>query len=146
MRFLITALLLLLAIASGFSQSRYIPSDIKKIVFTRDAGTCQCCGSQENLEFDHIKPYSCGGGNDVSNIQLLCKTCNRSKSNGCYCKVHDKKVGHDCCDKSDSHNTMSKLDTKEKKSAKSSQCTGSTKKGNRCKNMTKNASGRCHLH
>jgi len=61
-------------------------------------GVCQCCGDYEYLEYDHIEPYSCGGSSEASNIQILCRKCNRSKSNGCYCKIHDKKVGAGCCD------------------------------------------------
>ena len=38
------------------------------------------CGSNENLEFDHIIPFSEGGANTYRNIQLLCQPCNRSKS------------------------------------------------------------------
>ena len=68
--------LLLLVSICGFSQSRYISTTTKKIVFTRDGGVCQCCGSSENIEYDHIIPYSCGGSSDVSNIQLLCMKCN----------------------------------------------------------------------
>jgi hypothetical protein len=32
------------------------------------------------------------------------------------------------------------------KSSASTQCTGRTQKGSRCKKMTTNANGRCHLH
>jgi hypothetical protein len=32
------------------------------------------------------------------------------------------------------------------KSSASIQCTGRTQKGSRCKKMTTNANGRCHLH
>ena len=120
---------------TGFTQSRYISETTKKVVFARDAGKCQCCGSTQNLEYDHIVPYSCGGKSDASNVQLLCMKCNRSKSNGCYCKIHNKKVGYNCCD------------GKTKKSqATSTQCTGPTKSGTRCKNKTTNPNGRCHLH
>ena len=74
-------ILLLLVSICSYSQSRYISTTTKKIVFTRDGGICQCCGSDQNLEYDHIIPFSCGGSSDVSNIQLLCMKCNRSKSN-----------------------------------------------------------------
>lgn len=130
-------LLLLLFFISifGFSQSSYVSEKTKKIVFTRDGGKCQCCGSYSNIEYDHIIPTSCGGGSSVSNIQLLCLRCNRSKSNSCYCKIHNKKVGTNCC----SGNSQTKQIT-------SKQCVGFTKKGTRCKNRTTNSSVRCHLH
>ena len=66
-------------------------------MYSRDGGVCQCCWGYDYLEYDHISPYSCGGGSDISNIQLLCRECNRSKSNSCYCKIHNKKVGVNCC-------------------------------------------------
>ena len=127
----------------SFGQSRYIPKSTKQIVFTRDVGICQCCGSALNLEYDHIKPFSCGGDSKVSNIQLLCRKCNRSKSNSCYCKVHNIKVGVDCC-----KGKVVKKSTYKKQSNISSarQCAGTTKKGKRCKNRTKNTSGWCHHH
>jgi hypothetical protein len=121
---------------SFFSQSRYIPVATKQVVYTRDGGICQCCGSSQSLEYDHIMPFSCGGTSSVSNIQLLCLQCNRSKSNSCYCRVHNRKVGINCCDGN----------TTNKSSVTSSQCTGTTQKGARCKNRTKDSSGRCHLH
>ncbi|MFZ9586360.1 MAG: HNH endonuclease [Crocinitomicaceae bacterium] len=121
---------------SAFSQSRYISETTKKIVYTRDGGACQCCGSTTNIEYDHFVPYSCGGSSEPSNIQLLCMSCNRSKSNSCTCKIHDRTVGSNCCDHTES-----------KPSAHpAQQCTGTTKKGARCKNKTTNSSGRCYLH
>jgi hypothetical protein len=136
-------LALILFSVNCFSQSRYISDTTKKIVFTRDGGICQCCSSSENLEYDHLIPFSCGGSSDASNIQLLCLKCNRSKSNSCYCKVHDKKVGIDCCDGKTS--TITTTETV-KSSATAVQCSGTTKKGARCKNKTTNSSGRCHHH
>jgi hypothetical protein len=129
---------LILFSVSCVAQSRYISQTTKKVVYSRDAGMCQCCGSYENLEYDHISPYSCGGNSDASNIQLLCQKCNRSKSNSCYCKVHDKKVGINCCEGSKTNFKQS--------STNALQCSGITKKGARCKNKTKNLSGRCHYH
>lgn len=59
---------------------RMIPQSVKDAVWRRDEGKCVFCGSQENLEFDHIIPFSLGGSNTYRNIQLLCQNCNRSKS------------------------------------------------------------------
>ncbi len=136
MRKIFLLLVLLFASISVFSQSRYISETTKKIVYSRDGGVCKCCGSSSRIEYDHITPYSCGGSSDVSNIQLLCRKCNRSKSNSCICKVHNTIVGTDCCDEK----------TIKKSASTSSQCSGTTKKGSRCKNKTTNSNGRCHLH
>jgi hypothetical protein len=144
MKKLFLILLLLLFSVCCFAQSRYISATTKKIVYTRDGGVCQCCGSSQSLEYDHIIPFSCGGSSDASNIQLLCMKCNRSKSNSCYCKVHNKKVGYNCCEGKSTVNKSSS--TSQKSSTTSSQCTGTTQKGARCKNRTSNSNGRCHLH
>jgi 5-methylcytosine-specific restriction endonuclease McrA len=133
---LILFLTLLLFNSWCFTQSRYVSESTKKIVYTRDGGICQCCGSSTNLEYDHIIPYSCGGSSDPSNIQLLCLPCNRSKSNSCTCKIHRRRVGTNCCE-----NEPSKKPT-----SSATQCTGTTKKGARCKNRTTNSNSRCHLH
>ena len=136
MRKLFLLLTILFLSAACFSQSRHISATTKKIVFTRDGGVCKCCGSSLSLEYDHITPFSCGGTSTVSNIQLLCQKCNRSKSNSCVCKAHGRTVGTNCCDGK----------TSTQSSNVSSQCTGTTKKGLRCKNKTTSSSGRCHLH
>lgn len=145
MKKLFLILSLILFSVCCFSQSRYISATTKKIVYTRDGGICQCCGSSQSLEYDHVTPYSWGGSSDASNIQLLCQKCNRSKSNSCYCKVHNKKVGINCCEGQTTKTKLTKSTTK-KSSTTSRQCSGTTKKGARCKNMTTNSSGRCHLH
>lgn len=139
MKKILFTLSLIFIFLTSFAQSRYISETTKKIVFTRDGGICKCCGSSLNLEYDHIIPFSCGGTSDRSNIQLLCQKCNRSKSNDCYCKIHNRKVGSNCCD----------LEVKKGQPAiisSAQQCTGITKKGVRCRNRTTNSNGRCYLH
>ena len=58
-----------------------IPQDVMDKVWNRDGGRCVKCGNQENLEFDHIIPFSKGGSSTYRNIQILCKKCNIEKSN-----------------------------------------------------------------
>jgi 5-methylcytosine-specific restriction endonuclease McrA len=45
-------------------------------------GKCACCRKQLNKQYhvDHIIPLIKGGTNDVLNLQLLCISCNTSKS------------------------------------------------------------------
>jgi hypothetical protein len=63
------------------TSSRYIRQKTKLKVVDRDGLFCNHCGSEENLEFDHIIPFSMGGESDTANIQILCRSCNRSKGN-----------------------------------------------------------------
>jgi len=61
------------------NQRGPIPSDVKKAVWKRDGGKCVYCGSDVDLEYDHIIPIAKGGSSTVQNIQILCQKCNRKK-------------------------------------------------------------------
>ncbi|MDD9869235.1 MAG: HNH endonuclease [Gammaproteobacteria bacterium] len=60
-------------------RSRHISESVRHEVWRRDQGRCCQCGSKENIEFDHIIPFSKGGSNTARNIQLLCESCNAKK-------------------------------------------------------------------
>ena len=67
--------------ADDLAHNRIIPSAVKQAVWKRDRGKCIECGSQDNLHFDHILPFSKGGSSVlVENIQLLCARHNLQKS------------------------------------------------------------------
>lgn len=56
----------------------------KREVFERQEGVCVSCGNKfeyQEMEADHITPWSQGGKTSVENCQILCKGCNRTKSN-----------------------------------------------------------------
>ena len=61
-------------------STRTISESVKRIVWERDGGKCVICNDNLNLEFDHDIPYSKGGSNEIENIRILCRGCNREKS------------------------------------------------------------------
>ena len=66
--------------AENGEVNRYIPLKVRREVWRRDRGKCVECGTNRELEYDHIIPISKHGSNTVRNIQLLCGDCNREKS------------------------------------------------------------------
>ena len=63
---------------------RAFTPQMKREAYERQNGICVKCGKQFNIdqmEADHIKPWSLGGKTIADNCQMLCKTCNRIKSN-----------------------------------------------------------------
>ena len=65
----------------GDEPKRPIPREIVDAVYKRDGGRCVYCGSTQNLQLDHIIPFSKGGATTLENMQLLCQKCNVEKSN-----------------------------------------------------------------
>lgn len=49
------------------------------LVFARDGRQCAQCGTDEDLQIDHIVPLAHGGSNNMDNLQVLCGPCNYAK-------------------------------------------------------------------
>jgi 5-methylcytosine-specific restriction enzyme A len=61
------------------TERRPISDRIRAAVLIRDGGRCRSCGSARHLEVDHIVPICKGGDAEESNLQTLCRRCNRRK-------------------------------------------------------------------
>ena len=74
--------------ALGQANSRYIPAEVKRLVWARDRGRCsyvnpktgQRCGSRYMLQMDHIKPYALRGRSTKENMRLLCAGHNKFRA------------------------------------------------------------------
>lgn len=64
-------------------ERRKMTDSLRYDVMERDGFRCRLCGRSASqgavLEVDHIKPISKGGKTTMSNLQTLCKECNRGK-------------------------------------------------------------------
>lgn len=60
---------------------RKVSTSLRNHVFAKSGGKCVKCESTDRLEVDHIVPFSKGGLTRITNLQILCKTCNLSKWN-----------------------------------------------------------------
>lgn len=62
---------------------RHVPVAVERAVLARDGRRCRKCGRDDEhmpIHFDHIWPWAKGGPSTVDNIQILCASCNLSKS------------------------------------------------------------------
>ena len=61
------------------NRRRYIPEEHRRYILWRDEGKCRMCNSTDDLTIDHIMPIVLGGTNELTNLQVLCRSCNSSK-------------------------------------------------------------------
>lgn len=54
-----------------------IPASTKRQVWQRANHQCENCASVHALEIDHIVPLAEGGTDQLSNLRLLCRSCNQ---------------------------------------------------------------------
>lgn len=74
----------LLSREEKYLNLRMFPESVKAQVLETQEHKCKKCSKDitwEDAEADHITPWSEGGTTDVVNCQILCKHCNRTKSN-----------------------------------------------------------------
>lgn len=67
----------------GSSDSRHVPSSVKREAWKRDGGRCvfespdgRRCAETDFLEFHHVVPYARGGRTTVDNLELRCRAHN----------------------------------------------------------------------
>ena len=56
----------------------------KRSAYEKQKGICPKCGKHfeiDEMDADHITPWVSGGKTTTENLQMLCKSCNRTKSN-----------------------------------------------------------------
>lgn len=79
------------------SHSRSIPRDVMLKVVRRDGQICQKCNkpvADNEVEFDHLIPFSKGGRSTTNNLSLVHKNCNRQKSNSLKDILHPTPIKH----------------------------------------------------
>ncbi len=62
---------------------RAFDDNTKREIYEKQEGICPICGKHfeiEEMEADHITPWSQGGRTIAANCQMLCRECNRHKS------------------------------------------------------------------
>lgn len=76
-----------LAADGRLPRPNYLPTWLEAVLHQRDGGICQECGrpaiaslgSDESPHIDHVVALANGGGNDATNLRLLCAVCNSRK-------------------------------------------------------------------
>ncbi len=79
--------------------SRYIPAEVKRLVWARDQGRCSYvnpktgrrCGSRYMIQMDHIKPFALGGLSTKENMRLLCAGHNRFRARQTFPQKADRR-------------------------------------------------------
>jgi 5-methylcytosine-specific restriction endonuclease McrA len=60
-------------------RTRHICAGLRRAVYEKHGSKCKQCGSSEEIEIDHIIPWSKGGLTVLENLQPLCWLHNGQK-------------------------------------------------------------------
>jgi 5-methylcytosine-specific restriction endonuclease McrA len=63
--------------AAPRGRTRYLPAAIKREVYAKAQGECENCKSRYALQIDHLVPFALGGESTLTNLRLLCRSCNQ---------------------------------------------------------------------
>ena len=69
----------------SFIKPQSSPNFTRFNVFLRDKFSCQYCGSNDELTFDHLLPRSKGGQTNWNNVVTACSKCNVLKGGRLLC-------------------------------------------------------------
>ncbi len=58
-------------------QRQYIKAQNRRLVWKRAQSQCENCESHFALQIEHINPKALGGSDELSNLKLLCRSCNQ---------------------------------------------------------------------
>ncbi len=80
---------------TGAPRSRHIPAHVKRAVYARDGGRCTFmsadgtrCDERRDLQFDHRRPFACGGEATLDNTRLLCAPHNQLEAERAFGEAH----------------------------------------------------------
>jgi 5-methylcytosine-specific restriction endonuclease McrA len=65
---------------AGLSQQMYLSKKDKDGLYDSYNNQCFYCESKQSLTIDHKIPITRGGDDQISNLQIVCRTCNASKA------------------------------------------------------------------
>jgi hypothetical protein len=65
--------------SAGHRERPPVPLLLRAAVLARDGHACVKCGATEDLQMDHVIPFSQGGPTTLDNLETLCGPCNRKK-------------------------------------------------------------------
>ena len=61
------------------AKRKHIPKAVRDAVMERDNYKCVYCASTNNPELDHNEAHANNGSDEIDNLQVLCRSCNRRK-------------------------------------------------------------------